>query len=61
MKDSVRHCLKIQVHTKKHKDTYENDKTKLRIMLMGEGGLEECNPEGTQRKLQIFVMFYFLN
>lgn len=53
MKDSIGYCLKIQAYTKKHKDMYENDKTKFKIMFMEEEGLEGCNPEGAQRKLRL--------
>lgn len=48
MKDSIRYCLKIQTYTKKHK-LYENNKTKLRGMLMGERGLEDCHPRITEK------------
>lgn len=60
MKDSNRYRLKIKVYTKKHKDTYKNDKTKLRIMLMGERELKECNPGGTHKTSTLFVIFFFL-
>lgn len=53
MKDSIRYCLKIQTYTKKIK-MCENYKTKLK-MFMGEGRLEECNPEGTERRLQLYL------
>lgn len=61
MKDSNRYRLKIKVYTKKHKDTYKNDKTKLRIMLMGERELKECNPGGTHKTSTLFVIFFFFN
>lgn len=49
MKHSIRYCLKIQVHTKKHKDMYDTGKIKLKVMFMEGGRLEECNPEGALR------------
>lgn len=53
MKDSTGYCLKLQAYTKMHEDMYENDKTKLKIIFMEGGRLEEYNPEWTQRGLQL--------